>query len=154
MIKSKLTLLCFFLFAFFNLHAQENPFLGGWELTGIPADAGYSFQKYFDDKGEFFNTRTAEDKVFNTHHGKYEIKSELEYWEFIAKDTDEYMAQAAGKTAHIYYLFSKDKKLLTLRADPVPGNSGWQETWKRIEVSKVATRAGSDNRKGSRSIAR
>ncbi|MFP5079199.1 DUF4488 domain-containing protein [Pedobacter sp. JCM 36344] len=140
MIKSKLILLCLFLFNFFNLNAQENPFLGGWELTGIPADAGYSFQKYFDKRGEFFNTRTAGDKVFNTHHGKYVIKSELEYWEFIAQDTDDFMAQAAGKTAHIYYQFSKDKKLLTLKADPVPGNSGWQETWKRIEVRKVAVK--------------
>ena len=154
MVKSKLLLLCFLLSNCFCLHAQENPFLGGWELTGIPADAGYSFQKYFDDKGEFFNTRTADDKVFNTHHGKYVIKTEVEYWELIAKDTDESMSHVASQTAHIYYLFSKDKKLLTLRADPVPGNFGWQETWKRIEVSKVAVKAGSDSRKGSQTTAR
>jgi hypothetical protein len=140
MIKAIYLLLVFLLINSTDLHAQENPFLGGWELTGIPADAGYSFQKYFDDKGEFFNTRTVGDKVFNTHHGKYVVKSALEYWELIAKDTDKYMAQAAGKTAHIYYLFSKDKKLLTLKADPVPGNSGWQETWKRIEVETLASK--------------
>ncbi|MHA4896288.1 DUF4488 domain-containing protein [Pedobacter sp. PWIIR3] len=138
MIKTLFSFLLVFLFSYFNLHAQENPFVGAWELTGIPADAGYSFQKYFNDKGEFYNTQTVGDKVLRTHHGEYVIKSKSEYWEMIAKDTEGFMTPASGKTAHIYYSFSKDKKLLMLKADPVPGNSGWQETWKKIEVERVA----------------
>ncbi|MES2829822.1 MAG: hypothetical protein V4687_16815 [Bacteroidota bacterium] len=138
MIKSLFSILLLSLFSCLILHAQENPFIGAWELTGIPADAGYSFQKYFDETGEFYNTRTAGDKVVKTHHGKYVIKNKTEYQEFIAKDTDQFMAKAAGKTAYIYYKFSEDKKLMTLWADPVPGNSGWHETWRRIDVEKLA----------------
>jgi len=136
--KAKFVLLCLFLISCSNLRGQENHFIGGWELTGIPSDAGLSFHKYFNEKGEFYNTRIIGDQVLRTHHGKYVIKSTSEYWEFIAKDTYDFMAQAAGKTAYIFYKFSDDKQLLTLKADPVPGNSGWQETWKRIKVKTLA----------------
>ncbi|RYD96456.1 MAG: hypothetical protein EOP54_13715, partial [Sphingobacteriales bacterium] len=103
MMKAKFVLFCILVINCFNLHGQDNPFVGNWELTGIPSDAGYSFQKYFSEKGEFYNTQTVGDKVLRTHHGKYVVKSKSEYWEIIAKDTEGFMSQEGGKTAYVYY---------------------------------------------------
>jgi len=66
--------------ASFHVSAQENPFIGKWELTGIPPDAGISFQKYFNSEGEFYNTRTVKSGIFKSHSGKYVVKDNLFIW--------------------------------------------------------------------------
>jgi len=136
--KLLLVFLSFFLSFCSPIYAQDNPFAGGWEFTGLPPDADISLQKYFDDHGGFYNIRRVAKDFVKTHYGKYEVKSDKEYWEYIAKDTAPFMAWASGKTSHINYKFSEDKKLLTLWGDAVPGSSAWRETWKRIDVPKFA----------------
>ncbi|MES2456184.1 MAG: DUF4488 domain-containing protein [Bacteroidota bacterium] len=119
--------------ASFHVSAQENPFIGKWELTGIPPDAGISFQKYFNSEGEFYNTRTVKSGIFKSHSGKYVVKDKSVYLEIVDKKTDDSRTHVAGQTTTILYLFSEDKKLLTIKGLAVNGNSDWTEVWKRIE---------------------
>jgi len=51
----------------------------------------------------------------------------------VDKKTDDSRTHVAGQTTTILYLFSEDKKLLTIKGLAVNGNSDWTEVWKRIE---------------------
>lgn len=138
--KSKLTLALFtilFVMCATSLFAQKNPFAGRWQLAGIPADAGYSFHKTFDENGTFFVTRTVGANTVKTHHGKHVIKDGTVYLEIISTETDRTRAHVAGQTTTIEYTFSEDQKTLTVKGLAVNGNSEWHEELKKLDAPSV-----------------
>ena len=138
--KSKLTLAFFSILLVMcttSLFAQKNPFAGRWQLAGIPPNAGYSFHKTFDEKGNFFVTRTVGTNTVKTHYGKYVIKDGSVYLEIMSTETDVTRSHVAGQTTTIEYKFSEDQKTLTVKGLAVNGNSDWHEEWKKIDVPSV-----------------
>jgi hypothetical protein len=138
--KSKLALTFFtilFVMCATSLFAQNNPFAGRWQLAGIAPGAGYSFHKTFDEKGNFFVTRTVGTITVKTHYGKYVIKDSAIYLEIMSTETDPTRAHVAGQTTTIEYKFSEDQKTLTVKGLAVNGNSDWHEQWKKIDVPSV-----------------
>lgn len=121
-----------FVMCFTTLFAQDNPFVGKWELSGVPENAGIKLYKVFNDKGEFYNMRVIKDASFKTHNGTYTIKDKSVYLELVAPKTEEVMSHVAGQTTTIHYEFSEDKKILTLKGLAVNGNSDWHEVWKKV----------------------
>jgi hypothetical protein len=74
MTKLTLKYTCLFIIFFFcsvRLSAQDSRFSGKWQLAGVPPDAGIVFNKYYNAKGEFYNTRTTAAGSQKTHHGTY-----------------------------------------------------------------------------------
>ncbi|HMI02653.1 MAG TPA: DUF4488 domain-containing protein [Pedobacter sp.] len=138
--KSKLTLAFFtvlLVMCITNLFAQKNLFTGRWQLAGIAPDAGYSYHKTFDEKGNFFVTRTVGTNTVKTHQGKYVVKDGSIYLEIMSNETDPTRSHVAGQTTTIEYKFSEDQKTMTVKGLAVNGNSDWHEEWKKIDAPSV-----------------
>src|SRR5215217_583593 len=114
-----------------NTFAQKNLFVGQWQLAGIAPESKLSYQKTFDENGNFVVTRTVNSNTAVTHKGKYVIQDEGIYLEMVSPDTDETRAHVAGQTTTIEYKFSEDKKTMTVHGLAVNGNTNWQEEWKK-----------------------
>jgi hypothetical protein len=66
------------LFSALNSYGQKNPFLRRWELAGVPASFKLFFQKEFNEKAEFVNTRTTREGAVVSHHGRYTAPFKIE----------------------------------------------------------------------------
>lgn len=134
--KCFLIILCLFLIN--TLKAQQNDFVGNWQLYIADFETGDAiFTKVFNAEGEFYNVRSFQGKSTTTHSGKFVINDKTHYTEIIEKSIRE-IYPTDQPVPQIEYEFSKDKKLLSLRV--ILTNSDgkksifWSEVWKRVEI--------------------
>lgn len=134
--KCFLIILCLFLIN--TLKAQQNDFVGNWQLYIADFETGDAiFTKVFNAEGEFYNARSFQGKSTTTHSGKFVINDKTHYTEIIEKSIRE-IYPTDQPVPQIEYEFSKDKKFLSLRVILTNSNGKksifWSEVWKRVEI--------------------
>jgi hypothetical protein len=119
--------------------AQQNDFVGTWQLYIADFETGDAvFTKVFNAEGKFYNARSYQGKSTTTHSGKFVINDKTHYTEIIEKSIREIYPKDKP-VPQIEYEFSKDKKLLSLMV--ILTNSDgkktifWSEVWKRVEIN-------------------
>jgi hypothetical protein len=129
--------------------SNKETFLGKWELKKVTSPDGRSLyspamcQKEFKADNTFANFQFRGGDWIITHNGKYLVNDNEYYTEFIANEANGMIYALTGKTYKIKYMFSEDKKTLTILGSVDGKNGGpgtsYIEVWKKIEELKTAT---------------